>query len=433
VTPDTIIIGAGPAGLGAAMALGEEAVVLEGAHEVAGLCRTIERDGAVFDLGGHSFHTPHPDVRELVFGALEMEEQRREAWCWLDGEWIPYPFQKHAGLLSDAAARAACLSGMAAAGDGRGAANFDIYLERRFGTPVADLFMRPYNRKLWGDDLARLSADWTGERIAGPAGAVERFVEAGGRRTPLQSDTMIAYPAQGGFGEIFRALARRVADLRLKTKIVHIDAERRRLTTSDGETLRWRRLVSTIPLPLLLRAMPDAPVAIKEAVGTLEALPVHLVMLVLEGRGQMDRQRVYSPDPTIPGHKIVLNHTSSRWLRDRPRHGIQVEVAGGRPRDPARLAEEVVAGLARIGVIGGPGDVRSAEVLTLDFGYPAPTHARDAIMRDVRAWMAARGIALAGRFAEWAYVNSDEALSRGLRLGQSLRGDRQAEVEVEFA
>jgi hypothetical protein len=54
-------------------------------------------------------------------------------------------------------------------------------------------------------------------------------------------------------------------------------------------------------------------------------------------------------------------------------------------------------------------------------------------MRDVRAWMAARGIALAGRFAEWAYVNSDEALSRGLRLGQSLRGDRQAEVEVEFA
>jgi hypothetical protein len=93
----------------------------------------------------------------------------------------------------------------------------------------------------------------------------------------------------------------------------------------------------------------------------------------------------------------------------------------------------VVAGLARIGLIGGPGDVQSAEVLTLDFGYPAPTHARDAIMRDVRAWMAARGIALAGRFAEWAYVNSDEALSRGLRLGQSLRGDRQAEVEVEFA
>jgi len=39
--------------------------VLEGATEVAGLSRSLVLDGAVFDLGGHSFHTPHPVVREL--------------------------------------------------------------------------------------------------------------------------------------------------------------------------------------------------------------------------------------------------------------------------------------------------------------------------------------------------------------------------------
>jgi hypothetical protein len=58
-------------------------------------------DGAVFDLGGHSFTTPHPAIRRLVFDALEMEEQKRDAWCWLNGEWVRYPFQQHFSELAD--------------------------------------------------------------------------------------------------------------------------------------------------------------------------------------------------------------------------------------------------------------------------------------------------------------------------------------------
>jgi hypothetical protein len=48
-------------------------------------------DGAVFDYGGHSFHSPHPEVRDIVFDALEMHEQRRNAQCFFRNEFIPYP------------------------------------------------------------------------------------------------------------------------------------------------------------------------------------------------------------------------------------------------------------------------------------------------------------------------------------------------------
>jgi len=69
--------------------------VLERSPEVAGLCRTVELDGAVFDIGGHSFHTPHEKVRRLVFDAMPMEQQRRDAWCLVGRSWIAYPFQQH--------------------------------------------------------------------------------------------------------------------------------------------------------------------------------------------------------------------------------------------------------------------------------------------------------------------------------------------------
>jgi Protoporphyrinogen oxidase len=86
IKANTIVIGAGPAGLGAALALGDSAIVLESRETVAGLCGTVTLDGAIFDLGGHSFSTPHPAIRRLVFDALKMEEQKRDAWCWLNGE-----------------------------------------------------------------------------------------------------------------------------------------------------------------------------------------------------------------------------------------------------------------------------------------------------------------------------------------------------------
>lgn len=50
-----IILGAGPAGLAAAHELSRyavEVVVLEKNSKVGGLCRTVDRDGYLFDMGG---------------------------------------------------------------------------------------------------------------------------------------------------------------------------------------------------------------------------------------------------------------------------------------------------------------------------------------------------------------------------------------------
>ena len=417
---DTIVLGAGPAGIGAAIGLGARAIVLERASDVAGLSGSVTLDGAVFDLGGHSFHTPHQKIRKLVFDALPMEEQRRDAWCLVAGSWVKYPFQQHFADLPDPGLRERCARGLATPGNWRQAQNFDSYLGLRFGAGIADAFLRPYNVKLWGKDLTRMSAHWAEERVAAPAGAEVILDDKSRGRLPLQADTTVAYPARGGYGEIFTSLARRIPHLRLGQQCVCIDPARRTLQTSAGDILKWRKIVSTVPLPALLAMLPHVPPDILEAVAALEALPVHLVMVVLEGRGQVARQRVYCAGEELSGHKTVFNNTSSTWLREQPRHGILVEVAGARDYDPATLARDAVAGLARVGMVDRVSDVRRAEVTRLGLGYPVPTHTRAPTMRAVRSWLGEQGIAIAGRFAEWAYINADEALARGLAVGEQL-------------
>ena len=419
---DTIVIGAGPAGLGAGIALGERAMVLERGADAGGLCGSVTLDGAVFDLGGHSFHTPHPEIRKLVFEALPMEEQVRQATCFVRGEWIDYPFQKNFAQSSDRAVVAECRSGLAEVAALGPAANLDEHLEQRYGAGIARHFLRPYNEKLWGPDLTRLAADWTAERMAGSSATAENFRAEGGARTPLQAGTSVAYPARGGYGEIFRALAGRIANLRFGQSAQRIDPQRRTLQTLRGEQLPWKHIVSTLPLPALLGMLPDVPEALRQSVERLVALPLTLVLLALHTRLDTPVQRVYCADAAMPGHKIVLNHNSSAYLRSLPRHGILVEVsnATGERAGSEALCESVIAGLQSMGLIANRSQVASTRVIEIALGYPVPTHERSAIVAAAQAWLAARGIRSVGRFGEWAYINSDEALHRGLQVGAGL-------------
>jgi protoporphyrinogen oxidase len=414
---EVLVLGAGPAGIGAGLALGDHALVIDAAAEVGGLARTVDVDGALFDLGGHSFHTPHPEVRDLVFGALAMEERKRDAWCLVGDAWIPYPFQKHFEQHPDAAVVAACRDGLAAARRAAEARDFDAYLDARFGAGISTTFMKPYNRKLWGGDLARMSLSWTAERVWSPAGSAERSELQDRRRKPLQDDTPVAYPARGGFGEIFVALARRLPRLELGRKIAAIDPSTRTATVRDGLTISYREIVSTLPLPRLLACVAGVPDSLRRASMLLEALPVTLVMLAVEGPLATTRQRVYVSDDAFPGHKIVLNANSSSWLAARARHGIQVEVSGpSAARAGARdLVDRAIDGVLAFGLVDDRRRIAATRTITLPLGYPVPTHQRPAIVERAKTWLRANGIHTLGRFGEWDYINSDEALHRGMR------------------
>lgn len=417
-----VVIGAGPSGIGAGLSLGQQGIVLEGASDIGGVCRTIEWDGAIFDLGGHSFHTPHPHVRELVFNALEMHEQKREARCFSYGKVIDYPFQRHYKDLAIPDVVRECEEGLTDSQEAKGAAHFEDFIHRRFGPGIAKHFMLPYNKKLWGPDLTRMAADWTGERVASPKQKTESFEQTGGKRKPLQPDTQVAYPAKGGFGEIILALAKRLSDLRMGKKVIGINPTDRTLQLQDGTTMRWQQIVSTLPVTELLKLLPRVPQTLQQDAERLEVLSLAVVLLVVGHPVDTPIQRFYCADADIPAHKIAINHNSSPFLRSLPHHGIMAEVSycNEKPSPGAQLEEQMMQGLLKIGVIRSRTEVRGTKVVDVKYGYPVPTHDRDAIVSRLKEWLATQGIYTCGRFGEWAYINSDEALHRGLRLGQEL-------------
>jgi len=427
-----LVIGAGPSGLAVAYALQGNTLVLEKEDSVGGLCRSITQDGGVFDIGGHSFHTPYPEVFELVQEMLDDELflQQRDARIFSHGTLIPYPFQKNYDQLPDADVVQACEDGLRTrSGDPAGAANFKEYILRKFGSGIAEHFMLPYNRKLWARDLDTISCEWVSERVAGPKGESEKFDTTGGKRKPLQADTRVGYPSQGGFEEIYRSFVPHLPALKVNKAVVHIDPQARIATTSDGSQYQWEFLISTIPLPILVRMVEGTPPDIIARADQLEYMSLRVELLLTKRPLTTPIQRIYVASPNIPPHKIALNHNSSEYLRQQPHHAITAEVSLSeqKPVNVDEIAPKTIDFLVRCGVLDSADDIIWSGHVDVKYAYPVYTQARPVLLDSIRGWLGQYQIYTLGRFGDWEYINSDKCVMKALMLGHTLR-DRYPEA-----
>ena len=424
---NNLVIGSGPAGIGAALALEQDGLVLEANNLIGGFSSSIEIDGAIFDFGGHSFHTPHPEIKELVYNSLEMYEQKREARCYVSDEMIPYPFQKNYQLLSNKEIVKECSLGISNEDFSNSQfENFEEFIISRFGKGISEHFMLPYNRKLWGRDLKRLAADWTKERVAAPSGVRESFKTSGGSRKPLQSDTKVGYPAKGGFGEIFYALGKKIKNIDLNRKVIRIDPKAKTLHTVCGKIYSYNTLISTIPIIELIRLIEGFPDSLIIRSNELDFLSLKLGMIVINHPVDTEIQRIYSSEESIPAHKTAVNHNSSDYLRGLPRHGIMMEISEGPEKSMIidDMDECILDSLLRFKLIKSPSEVEKIVIKNAKYAYPVPTHNRDEIVSEIQDHLSEMNIHSVGRFGQWAYINSDEALARGYLLGKQILGGK---------
>ena len=62
---ENLIIGAGVSGLAfASKIVNQDYMIIEKEEEIGGYCRTIKKEGFVWDYAGHFFHFSHPEIKE---------------------------------------------------------------------------------------------------------------------------------------------------------------------------------------------------------------------------------------------------------------------------------------------------------------------------------------------------------------------------------
>jgi protoporphyrinogen oxidase len=426
-----VILGAGPAGLGAAHHLRTDFVLVEALGEPGGLCRSFSLAGATFDYGGHAFFTKDEAVAQLIesLAPQPLHRQRRAAWVWSSERFVPYPFQAHlyglpAQVIED------CLAGLLESPDdpaSPSSGTLDRWLRRSLGEGIFEHFLRPYNEKLWAYPLRDIVPRWSDERVVRTD--VRAIVR--GALTAARFDAFpnheVCYPAQGGFVELYRPMFAAVKQrCEMQQPARRLDLAARWVETSGGRRLSYDRLISTIPLPNLVEITVDPPDAVRDAASQLDHNSLLLVNLVARLTRHDEKHRIYCADPALPFHKLAFNHTSSPSLRETGVSAIQAEISYSRhkPVDAVGALRDTIDGLRRVGVFDDATELIATDVVDVPLAYPVYTARSLAAAATLCSFYESHGVLSIGRFGEWGYINSDVAVRRGIEAAAHAREGR---------
>jgi len=483
-TAPVVVVGAGPTGLSAAFHLGPDALLLEQADRVGGWCRSIEDRGFTFDMAGHIMFSNDPYVHELYRILLgdNVHWQDREAWIYSKQVYTRYPFQgalyglppevikecivgaieaRFGSLQSRKAAPEAGPTDDYAGPERRGMfepllkpegkgrtllytgterrrpaphkgppRNFEEFIYKVWGAGIARHFAIPYNRKLWAVPLDEMETSWLGGRV--PLPDLEDMIEGALSPVPrpMGPNARFGYPLRGGFQALMNGfLPHLTGELRLHTRVAGVSPARHTVTLDDGSTVPYETLISTMPLPRLVRLLGnEAPPPVREAAAALRHVSVRCVNLGVGRERLTEKHWIYYPEDTV-FHRIFVQGNASPYCNPPGGFGLTCEItyseAKPLPADGDALIRRCIEDCHRVGIFAPEDEVRAASQVDMPVAYVVYDHARAANVERIREWLAAHDVILAGRYAEWEYYNSDHAFVAGKKAAEEARRLRE--------
>ncbi|MCX5860356.1 MAG: FAD-dependent oxidoreductase, partial [Proteobacteria bacterium] len=450
-----VIVGAGLAGLSAGLELGPGCEVFERENEPGGLCRSERVEGFTFDYGGHLLHFRDRRVRELVFGLLgpDLIEHQRSAWIYSKNTFTPFPFQVNLhglplpvvweclwGFIKTQRAASGPLGPTARRGSrGHGVKNnvvarfigrikakneeenFEQWIYRKFGKGIAKHFMIPFNQKFWRVPLAELTREWAEWSIPQPGIPDVVRGALGFRREGLGYNPVFYYPRGGGIDRLTGRLAEKVGPIQYGRELLEVDPEKKKIKLDDGRERDYDRLVSTIPLPELLKKIRPAGESFPAGEGKLDCLSVAILNLGVKGE-LPPYHWIYFPESDFPFYRVNISSNFSPAMAP-PGCGclwLEATLREGEAFDREKFTEASIEGLIRCGLLQSRDQVVLKHYQQIEYGYVVFNRYRQLHLREILASLEKRGIYSIGRYGGWDYLTMEGAIQAGREAAEKI-------------
>lgn len=411
-----LICGAGVTGLAFADRIAsDDYLVLEASDEVGGYCKTIVRDGFVWDYSGHFFHFKHADLeRELVARmkdqkVLVVEKDSRILW---EDRLIDFPFQKNIHQLPKDDF-VDCLYELFFREEKERPESFREMLYARLGKGIAERFLIPYNEKLYATDLATLDVDAMGRFF--PHANVEDIIRNFKRPDNASYNATFTYP-EGGAIQYVHALGSGVdpAKISLGEALVSVDLEAKVATTTRRE-IAFSHLVSSAPMNRLLEM---ARVPHDRSIYSWNKVLVF--NLGFDRKGPESVHWIYFPQRELAFYRVGFYDN----IFGTDRMSTYVEI--GYPKDAViddaeveRMRARVLADMKKAAIVRDH-ELVAWHSVVLDPAYVHITKRSLADVAEKKRALAERGVHSLGRYGSWTYCSIEDNMIEARALADAL-------------
>ena len=423
------ILGGGISGITLASALGSGVEVLEKRARIGGLCGSILERGFTFDAAGpHIMFSKNKEVLARMVEILgeNVHQRRRENRIWFKGRLVKYPFENDLAALPKDDAYECLIGYLQNPRAGQTPRNLAEWSYATFGAGISDKYFLPYNRKIWNYDPEKMGLEFVA-RIPKPP--MEDVVKSaiGIPTEGYLHQLYFYYPVEGGYEALVHAFAKDVrGTIRTGWNVTAVerDGDGWKVTGENGEERHYATLVSTLPVHDLLSLWRGAPFEALEAASKLRYNSLINVLIGTNRDLGHPYTAIYVADPEIPFHRVSFPKAFSERCVPDGGGALMAEITTNEGDGLWELSDEevvqrVTADLVRMDLVDET-SITYQRVVRFRYGYPVYDLDYRANVQALHGAVAATGLRLLGRFAQFEYINSDVCVERALAMAGEL-------------
>ncbi|KAJ4421746.1 hypothetical protein N0V82_003590 [Gnomoniopsis sp. IMI 355080] len=447
---DVLVIGAGPTGLGAAKRLQQlnnaSWLIVDSNETPGGLASTdVTPEGFLFDVGGHVIFSHYKYFDDCLNEALpkstDWYTHQRISYVRYRDQWVPYPFQNNIAVLPKEE-QVKCLDSLIdAALEARTRdptdkpKNFDEWNVRNVGERLTEIFMRPYNFKVWAVPTTKMNATWLGERVAAPnVKMVTRNIILNKVAGTWGPNSTFRFPAHGGTGGIWISVAgtleKKNTNFGPYAAVTKVDADAKKAHLKDGTVVTYGSLISTMAVDHLAETMNDT--RLQQMCKPLIYSSTNVIGVGIRGSRPErigDKCWLYFVEDNCPFYRATIFSNYSPYNQPNeqvslptkqlangqkpessdslpgPYWSIMLEVSESsyKPVNHESLLDDCIEGLINTELLKPDDEIVSTYVRRFDHGYPTPSLERNEALAEILPYLQDKEILSRGRFGSWKY------------------------------
>lgn len=414
-----LLIGAGISNLTFANYVKDDYLIAEKENEVGGYCRTISRNGFVWDYAGHFFHFNTEEFKEKFLAKVPKNEIITQDKCTkilYNKKLIDYPFQTNIHQL-EKEEFIDCLYDLFNKEEKENYDNFLDMLYGKFGRSITEKFLKPYNEKLYAIDLTKLDKDAMGRFF--PYANLNQIINNMKEENNNSYNNTFLYPKNGAgsfLNKLYENLDKEKVEL--MNEIKKIDLKNKTVITKNDEVINYQYLINTSPLNNLLELI-DNTEKLRENISYNKVLVFNLGF---EKKSNFKEHWIYFPQKDINFYRVGFY--DNILMSDKLSMYIEIGYEKKSKISEDDIKEQLnltLQNLKKVGIVEDDNKLVDYSTIVMNPAYVHINSETNKEIKEFEKYLNDNSVYTIGRYGAWTYCSMEDCMISAKELAEKLK------------